>query len=191
MSGGSSRSTFVPASLPEGFVLREVRDADAHGLQELIGLCFAPYPGCVLDVANEERGLLAPESSFEAMWVLERASDGLVAGCVAAATHASVEPPHVELKKLYVHPACRGLGLARVLIERVHAYALARRVARIELWSDVKFATAHEVYAHFGYERTGATRELGDLSRTVEYHFVGDAGSGAASGAASDAERRD
>lgn len=158
--------------LPEGFVLRDVRDADAAGLQELIGLCFLPYPGCVLDVHDEEPGLLRPESSFEAMWVLERGEDGLVAGCIAAATRADAEPPHVELKKLYVHPSCRGLGLARVLVERVHAYACERGHARVELWSDVKFDTAHAVYERLGYARTGATRELGDLSRTSEFHFV-------------------
>jgi len=160
------------ASVPEGFRLRAVREADSAGLQELIGLCFAPYPGCVLDAPNEEPGLLAPQASFEAMWVLEREDDGLVAGCVAAASRADAVPPHTELKKLYVHPTCRGLGLARVLIERVHAFAVERGRARVELWSDVKFETAHGVYERFGYRRTGATRELGDLSRTREFHFV-------------------
>lgn len=159
-------------SLPDGFVLRAATDADARGLQELIGRCFAPYPGCVLDVANEEPGLLAPARAFEALWVLERTEDGLLAGCSGAATHVDAEPAHVELKKLYVDPCCRGRGLARLLVDRVQAYAAARGIERVELWSDSKFTTAHGVYEHLGYRRSGRVRELGDLSRTVEYHFV-------------------
>lgn len=160
------------SALPEGFVLRPVRDADGRGLQELIGLCFADYPGCVLDVPNEEPGLRTPAASFEAMWVVEREADGLIAGCIAAATRPEAESPHAELKKLYVHPNCRGAGLARPLIERMHTWANERGFERLELWSDTKFLRAHGVYEHFGYRPTGAVRELDDVSLTAEYHFV-------------------
>jgi GNAT superfamily N-acetyltransferase len=163
------------SALPEGFVLRPVRDADARGLQDLIGLCFFDYPGCVLDVPNEEPGLRAPATSFEAMWVVERTSDGLIAGCIAAAARFGATPPHAELKKLYVHPTCRGTGLARPLIETMHAWALERGLTRLELWSDTKFTRAHGVYEHFGYRPTGAVRELHDVSLTAEYHFVREA----------------
>jgi putative acetyltransferase len=41
----------------------------------------------------------------------------------------------------------------------------------VDLWSDVKFETAHRFYERRGYSRDGRTRELDDESDTVEYHF--------------------
>jgi hypothetical protein len=41
----------------------------------------------------------------------------------------------------------------------------------MELWSDTRFLDAHRLYERLGYRRTGRTRELHDLSDTVEYEF--------------------
>lgn len=158
--------------LPGGFLLRPVRDADARDLQELHGRCFADYPGCVLDVVGEERALLAPASSFEAMWVLEH--EGRAVACIAAASHPEADPPHAELKKLYVTPSLHGRGLARPLVTTMEAYTRSRGLVRVELWSDTRFTRAHAVYEHLGYRRTGRARELHDLSHTAEFHFARD-----------------
>jgi hypothetical protein len=42
----------------------------------------------------------------------------------------------------------------------------------VQLWSDSRFTDAHRFYQQRGYTRMGPDRELGDLSRTREHHFV-------------------
>lgn len=149
-------------------VLRAARDADAAGVIALIGAVYAEYPGNVLDVATEERGLLAPASSFERFWVLEHG--GRVGGCIAART---CQPGRrIELKKCYLAPALRGQGWGRRLIACVEDYARALGCAEIELWSDTRFTAGHRAYLGLGWRRTGAVRELHDLSRSVEWHFL-------------------
>lgn len=149
--------------------LRPARDADSAGMIAVIGAAYAEYPGNVLDVEVEERGLLAPASSFEACWVIE-APDGAIVGCIAAATR--VPGLRAELKKCYVRKDCRGQGLGRRLVGRVEEWTRAQGMAEVELWSDTRFVEGHRAYAGLGYRRSGAVRELHDLSRSVEWHFL-------------------
>ncbi|MHC4670063.1 MAG: GNAT family N-acetyltransferase [Planctomycetota bacterium] len=145
--------------------VRPATDADADGVIDLIARVFAEYPGCVLDVDAEEPELRAPGSRFDRFWVAEER--GAVVGCIACALHDDL----VELKKLYLDRRARGRGLARDLVDLVERTAREHGVSRIELWSDTRFETAHRVYEHLGYTRSGRTRDLHDLSRTTEYHF--------------------
>lgn len=39
------------------------------------------------------------------------------------------------------------------------------------LWSDTRFVESHALYISLGYEKIPVTRELGDLSYTVELRF--------------------
>jgi len=146
--------------------VRPATDDDSAGVIALIARVFAEYPGCVLDVDREEPELRAPASSFDRFWVVEE--DGTVVGCIACALHGDV----VELKKLYVDEAARGRGLARQLVDLVEATAHDHGAKLIEFWSDTRFVTAHAVYEHLGYSRTGRTRDLHDLSNTTEYHYT-------------------
>lgn len=147
---------------------RPARDADSAGVIALIAAVYAEYPGNVLDVEIEERGLLAPASSFEGFWVLER--EGRVAGCIAAVTRQPGR--RIELKKCYLEPGLRGQGWGRRLIARVEDYARATGCAEIELWSDTRFTAGHRAYEGLGWRRTGAVRELHDLSQSTEWHFL-------------------
>jgi putative acetyltransferase len=148
--------------------LRAARDEDSAGVIALISAVYAEYPGNVLDVATEERGLLAPASSFERFWVLER--EGEVAGCIAAVTRQPGR--RLELKKCYLAPDLRGQGWGRRLMDCVEDYARAQGCAEIELWSDTRFVAGHRAYLGVGYVRTGALRELHDLSHSIEWHFL-------------------
>lgn len=151
--------------------LRPARNEDAAAIVDIVGRCFALYPGCVLDLEREERALLTPADSFERFWVLEL--DGRVVGTIAAATcERDGEGRWVELKKLYLDPEVHGRGLAQPLVEVVEDYARSRGARGIELWSDTRFTRAHRVYERYGYRASGRTRELHDLSDTVEYHFA-------------------
>ncbi len=146
--------------------LRPATDADSAGVIALIARVYAEYEGCVLDVDREEPDLRAPASRFDRFWVVD--DGGAIAGCGACAAH----PEFLEMKKVYLDAALRGQGWGRRLIECVEARAFELRLPRIELWSDTRFATAHAVYERLGYARTGRTRDLHDLSRSTEYHFV-------------------
>lgn len=148
--------------------IRAARDDDAAGVIALIAAVYAEYPGNVLDVEVEERGLLAPASSFERFWVLER--DGQVVGCIAAVTRQPGR--RLELKKCYVAPELRGQGWGRRLMECVEGHARAQGCAEIELWSDTRFVAGHRAYLGLGWKRTGALRELHDLSASTEWHFL-------------------
>ena len=77
----------------------------------------------------------------------------------------------LQLRKLYVARAYRRQGLAGALLARVEAAARERGAAGIELWADTRFVDAHRFYADRGYQRLPETRELFDLSRSVEFHF--------------------
>lgn len=152
-------------------VIRAARDDDADGLIALIGSCFAEYPNCILDVDGEMpelRQIAAWAAGLDGrFWVAE--AGGEIAGSVGVTPAA--DPAGMELRKLYVAAPFRRVGLGARLCDLVQEEA-ARRAARfLELWSDTRFTDAHRLYERLGYRRTGASRELHDLSDTVEYHF--------------------
>ena len=68
-------------------------------------------------------------------------------------------------------PAPAGPGLGRALVERVEEVARARGAPGMELWTDTRFGDAHRLYRRCGFQATGATRQLHDLSETTEYAF--------------------
>jgi putative acetyltransferase len=78
----------------------------------------------------------------------------------------------VLLQKLYVGRSARRQGLGSRLVARVETEAIERGATAIELWTDTRFEPAHRLYERLGYVRNGATRELHDLSNSVEYHYL-------------------
>ncbi|HEX3812548.1 MAG TPA: GNAT family N-acetyltransferase [Mycobacteriales bacterium] len=154
-------------------VLRPAIDADSAALIDLIGGCFAEYPGCVLAVDAEEPWLRRPASAYaEAggrLWAAELG--GRVVACVGHKPHAGSAS---ELKNLYVAAAARRGGLGGWLVGVVEAAARSAEATGIVLWSDTRFRDAHRLYTRLGYANTGRTRELHDLSVTVEYEFARD-----------------
>ena len=154
-------------------VIRPVRDSDADGLIRLIDVCWSAYEGCILDVDAEEPQLRAMRSHFDALggeyWIAEGAG-GLVAAGGGWAPAA--DPAGAELHKLYVLAELRRQGIARRLVAMAEAAARSRGSRFMELWSDTRFLEAHAFYEALGYRRTGRTRDLNDLSNTVEFHFV-------------------
>jgi putative acetyltransferase len=158
--------------------VRDAVDGDAEQLIALIGSVFAEYPGCVLEVDGEIPELRAIATAYRGwngrFWVAEEG--GRVVGCVGVRARGG---PGVELCKLYVAREARRRGLGGALCALVEAEARARGAAFVELWSDTRFKDAHRLYERRGYARGPETRELHDLSGSVEYYFRLDLPAGA------------
>jgi GNAT superfamily N-acetyltransferase len=152
--------------------VRPANGADGWDVIALIAGCWSEYPGCIMDVHGECPDLLDPAGAYRRLggefWV---ATDecGTV---IATVGWRPLDPGRVELERLYVNPRWRRQGLANTLADLVEQTATVRRAREIELWSDSRFGNAHRFYEARGYIRAGADRELGDLSRTREHHFV-------------------
>lgn len=150
-------------------LIREGRDDDSARCLAILAEVFAEYEGCVFAL-EELPEMLAPATSFRAwggqFFAVERA--GEVVGFVGFAPHGDGV---FELKKLYLARSARGLGLGRRLIDKVLDESRARGARSVELWSDTRFLTAHAVYERCGFVRGSVTRELHDLSDSVEFYF--------------------
>jgi putative acetyltransferase len=75
------------------------------------------------------------------------------------------------LRSLYVARALRRQGMGARLVGLVEAEARRWGAGYVELWSDTRFVEAHRLYERLGYACGEETRDLHDLSRTVEYYF--------------------
>jgi oligopeptidase B len=159
----------VPDTEPD-LLRRPVRDSDSAALIQLITACWDEYPGVVMDVDNEEPWLRAPASAYVhkqgLFWVVEQ--HGQVVACVGYVPHED----SAELKSLYVAKTARRRGLGAELATLVESTAVERGARSITLWSDTRFEDAHRLYERLGYHRTGARRDLHDLSNTTEYEFA-------------------
>lgn len=148
--------------------IRPARDDDGPSLIAIIQQAFAQYEGCIFaieEMPDLNSFATSTASRGGSAWVAEL--DAQVVGCVAVEPSAN----GFELHRLYVQPGHWGSPIGHALMATVEAAVQARGGTTIELWSDVKFERAHRFYERRGYVRNGETRELHDLSNTVEYYF--------------------
>jgi GNAT superfamily N-acetyltransferase len=147
-------------------------DADSPDVIGLIGSCWSEYPGCVMDVHGECPELLAPARAYRqaggAFWVAVDRCETVV----ATIGWRPLGSGAIELERLYVHHRWRRRGVASALADLVEHIAGERGATQVQLWSDTRFREAHRFYRQRGYAQTGPDRDLGDLSRTREHHFV-------------------
>ncbi len=150
--------------------LRDGRDDDGPALKQLLEICFDEYPECVLDVDREAPELRSIATAYARdggrFWVVER--HGEPVGCVGA---RPTDDGGLELRKLYVDPRLRRVGLGRRLCAVVEDEARCRGVSFVELWSDTRFLDAHRLYRAVGYRRGREVRCLHDLSGSYERYF--------------------
>lgn len=150
--------------------LRPVSDADADAIIELIGTVWAEYPGVILDVDAEEPWMRAPASYYEQageLWVVPSPRSGGLLACVGWRPH----PGGAELKSLYVSADARRQGWGSRLVHFIERRVGGR--SQLTAWSDSRFLDSHVMYERLGYVLTGATRDLHDISETVEFEFSG------------------
>jgi putative acetyltransferase len=163
------------ARQPDPARIRPVRDDDATALITLVGAAFAEHPGCVLDLDDLDRDLLAPATSAARSggrwWVVSDPDAGVVATIGAG---PPADDGLVELKRLYVAGIARGRGLGAGLVGWVETHAAGLGADQLHLWSDTRFDTAHRLYRRLGHRPTGERRHLDDPSDTTELRFLRD-----------------
>lgn len=151
--------------------IRPVRNKDAAGLIDLINRCFSEYPGVVVEPDGIDSDLNAYATALEKIggegFVVEQ--DDRIAGLVSGYLTASDQ---YQLKRIYLDASLRGSGMGGKLLRLIEGRARACGAGSIELWSDSRFLRAHRFYQREGFTRSGRERELGDLSNSLEYHFV-------------------
>ncbi len=113
--------------------------------------------------AGFESDLLDIGGAFEggAFWVAE--ADGRLVATAGVVPNG----PARMIKRIYVAASARRLGLARQLLREAAAFG---EFGRTELWSDVRFRSAHRLYLSEGFV-AGPTRVLADPDRSVERYF--------------------
>lgn len=153
-------------------MIRPARDDDAAGFIDLIGSCWAEYPGCVLDVEAEAPELRALATHFRdlggMLWAMER--EGRVIGMIG--TRPLKEDQAWEICRMYLDGGARGGGLASRLLDTAEAHARAAGAVRMVLWTDTRFTRAHGFYEKHGYVRHGSIRILDDLSHSLEFRYA-------------------
>ncbi len=74
--------------------------------------------------------------------------DGVPAGCGGVQFFGT---EYGELKRMFVRPQFRGLGLAKLMLEHLEAHALAHHISALRLETGIHQTEAIGLYQGFGY----------------------------------------
>ncbi|PZO70955.1 MAG: N-acetyltransferase [Sphingomonas taxi] len=91
---------------------------------------------------------------------------GKAVGCGALRRH---DAGFGEVKRMYLRPAARGRGLARRLIARIEAEALAQGLGELALETGIGFSAARRTYESAGFELCGAFADYPDSGYAAFY----------------------
>lgn len=112
-------------------------------IRELDGYLAELYPsGNIRPVTAQE--LKQPNVTF-----LTARVDGTPVACGAFVRHED----YVEIKRMYVLPACRGLGLGKQLLEALEDHIARAGGHLVRLETGTAQEEALELYGHAGYRR--------------------------------------
>ena len=126
-------------------------------IQQLDGYLAELYPtGNIQPVPLEE--LKQPNVTF-----LTARVDGMPVACGACVKHDD----YVEVKRMYVLPACRGLGLGKQLLEALETVVRHRGDKVIRLETGTAQTEALELYERAGYRRCPPFGEHHANSRSI------------------------
>jgi len=74
-----------------------------------------------------------------------------------------------EVKRMYVRPAYRGLGLGKLILDRLAAYARERRVGLLRLETGIYQTEAIGLYERYGFQRRSPFGEYRDDPMSVYF----------------------
>lgn len=119
----------------------------------------------ILDVLNDEYGMALTldelpdlidahrtylESGEGHFWVATL--EGRVAGCIGVLRLSGAD---FELRRMYVRPECRGLGIAQRLLALLLDWSAANGVRCLYLETNALWTAAHHIYEKHGFAPVG------------------------------------
>lgn len=127
-------------------ITREFPDSpDAAALIEELEAHLSPhYP------AESRHGLSIEKLIAEAVPFFVLRVDGLAAACGGVKLFGS---EYAEIKRMYVRPQFRGLGLAKQMLEQLETYARAQGLACLRLETGIHQQEAIGLYERVGFRR--------------------------------------
>ena len=145
-----------PRGMPAAFSIHPVRTAD--DLAAVVAL-FEEYVASLTtdlgyqDFSGELAGLPGKYAPPDGELLLAREAAGQPLGCVGLRPIAPDDC--CEMKRLYLLPAARGLGLGKAMTEAVIKTARALGYGELRLDTLPSMTTAMRLYDAMGFERTG------------------------------------
>ncbi len=97
--------------------------------------------------------------------------DGAPAGCGGIKFFGT---EYGEIKRMYVRPQFRGLGLAKMMLSHLADFARSQRVGILRLETGIHQHAAIRLYERMGFRRISPFGEYGEdpLSRFYEKHIL-------------------
>ena len=124
--------------------LAEPDSADAAALIEELEAHLAPqYP------SESRHGLSVEQLIAQSVAFFVVRQDGMAAACGGVKL---VEREYGELKRMYVRPAFRGLGLAKRLVDWLATYACVHGVPMLRLETGIHQREAIGLYEQMGFQ---------------------------------------
>jgi GNAT superfamily N-acetyltransferase len=149
--------------------IREFREGDEPGIRDVIKGVFDEYGftweegGYNNDTAEVRNYYHATGGGF---WVLTEGER--IIGTVGIKGRT---PAKCELYRLYLPKDQRGRGFGKLLYEFAQKAAREAGYVEMEIWSDKKLATAHQMYARSGAKPIGE-RICDDPDNSEEFGFL-------------------
>jgi len=139
--------TLTPAELPPKLRLEEEVVVSFVGVPAIVGpfrvKVLAPTANVPLPL-SVERLLSEGVAFFVARYA------GEPAGCGGVKLFGT---EYGEVKRMYVRPARRGLGLGKAVLDRLAEYARGRHVGVLRLETGIYQTEAIGLYEHYGFQR--------------------------------------
>ena len=95
--------------------------------------------------------------------------DGRPAGCGGVQIFPDDDPPYAELKRMYINPEFRGLGLAKKLLTMLEKTAADHNITFLRLETGIHQHEAIGLYKHWGFAERGPFGEYEGVEVNLYY----------------------
>jgi GNAT superfamily N-acetyltransferase len=134
----------------EDFQIRRAAAADHEGVVRELAEYFA-FLGEEVDPAGLDHDVADWQREYDGVAGVMLVVVDPAGRVVGTAGVRRLEPGVTELKRMWLRPACRGLGLARRLMDRVLEEARALDGCALRLDSERRLAAAVRLYRSYGF----------------------------------------
>jgi putative acetyltransferase len=155
----------MPQSVAAPVEVREIVAADVPEAVALVRAVLAEFGLRFGDGSTTDAELEGLPASYATrggrFWVARDAAGALI----GTAGVMPLSPEEVELRKMYLAPAARGLGLGRRLLELSTAFGRSLGARRMVLDTTDKMTSAIALYERSGFVRDDAQRRASRCTR--------------------------